>query len=340
MPGMMLGCCDEQCNDDVEGNAMQCDEEIGMHVNSGKLAHFKHDENNTIVLKAKIAKLPCTVMPDTGASHSIIDSDFLHKTGLVSQVRKAPVPLQLNIAGDTHVTLTHAIATTIQIGGMQTHIVMYVMPKIMQDIDVIIGVNFMRPLNGSVHLGLNELHLTVNNKRFCLPGVSTEVLGVAAMQQCFADRDGYITHKQAAKLLKRGCKGYLFMVQQQPTQDNVVPLTAEQEAISKVSTEHGKVFDAKLKAEMQKVMSIFMPHTSLPKNKALFPVIPTYPDAQPPYRKQNLLSPLEASEADKQVKDLLAKGFIPNPVLHLTAHQYCLLSKRITPYVCALTTEP
>jgi hypothetical protein len=61
---------------------------------------------------------------------------------------------------------------------------------------------------------------------------------------------------------------------------------------------------------MQRVNDIFSPLSSLPTNKALYPVCPTSPDAPTPSRKPCRLSPLEEKEVEKQLADLLAKGYI------------------------------
>ena len=63
----------------------------------------------------------------------------------------------------------------------------------------------------------------------------------------------------------------------------------------------------KLLADYQ---DVFEPLTALPPDRGLHHTIPTVPGALPTYRPQFPLSPLEQAEVEKQVAELLDKGFI------------------------------
>lgn len=282
----------------------------GKLINTGELANLSHEQCETIVLKGKISKVACTIVPDTGASHSVINAGFVVEAGLASQVQQAPIPLQLNVAGNTQVTLTHALATSIQIGNMRSHIVLYVMPSLLDNVDVIIGMNWLRPHAAVIETARNTLAVTVNGKQYCLQGTTTETIGLAALQQC-KEHPQFISAKQAERAMRKGCKAHLFAVQLETKQDEIMqPCSHDQLDTTKISTEHGIEFDTQLKTAIHKVSQIFAPHSTLPTNKALFPVCPTQPDAPTPYRKPYRLSPLEQKEVEKQVSELLAKGFI------------------------------
>lgn len=309
MSGTVLGYVGSpQCNDNnvMEDEVHEMSEatEPGRQINVGNLARVEHDEAETIMLQAKVAKVDCTAVPDTGASHSVIDATFVEKAGLSGQVMEAPVPLQLNIAGNTQVTLTKAIAAPIQIGNMRSHIVMYVMPSLLQNVDLIIGMNWMRPHNTIIDTASSMITVEVNNKQYKLYGEKSGTIGLASLRKCLSEQK-YISAKQAALALKKGCTGHLLMVQSVAKID-----TSGQEELTKIATEHGETFDTRLKDLMKGVLDVFSPLSTLPQNKALYPVCPTKPDAPTPSSKPYRLSPLEEKEVETQLADLLAKGFI------------------------------
>lgn len=100
-------------------------------INTGSLAHLQPADGSTILFHAKVGKVDCRVMPDSGSTHVVGDAGFVERAGLADQVLPASAPLTLTVAGNTEVTLTHALATPTQTGNMRSHIVMYVMPSLL-----------------------------------------------------------------------------------------------------------------------------------------------------------------------------------------------------------------
>jgi hypothetical protein len=93
----------------------------------------------------------------------------------------------------------------------------------------------------------------------------------------------------------------LFVVQEAPK---------ERGGLEGVTSDWGAEFDTELRSLLSAKESVFAAPTGLPSNAALHPVIPTYPGSPATYSQPYRLSPLEEQEVDKQVADLLAKGFI------------------------------
>ncbi|GIM07625.1 hypothetical protein Vretimale_11705, partial [Volvox reticuliferus] len=72
--------------------------------------------------------------------------------------------------------------------------------------------------------------------------------------------------------------------------------------------------EAKENPELSKILSefadVFEPVKGLPPERGVTHVIPLEPGSQPVFRPQFRLSQLELAEVEKQVTDLLQKGFI------------------------------
>lgn len=194
-PGPGLGL--DTCNDPSSIPLSEFDVAPGKIVHQGKLAKVSSDDHESMILNGKLNKVPCKALPDTGATDTVIDAAFIDKAGLTDQVREAPIPLQLSIAGDTEVTLTKVIAVPLQVGDMRSHIVAYVMPSLMQNVDVILGMNWLRPNNAIIDTANNIITVTVNNKEYKLLGETSETIGLAALQRCSGQP--LITAKQAVR---------------------------------------------------------------------------------------------------------------------------------------------
>lgn len=322
----MLGSSDT-CNDPSVSDlhiGQHCDDGMcacvpGRLVAYGNVARLAHESDDNMLVDLLIANVACIGLPDSGSTHCIGNKSFVERAGLT--IQEAPIPLQVTIAGNTEVTLKHIVAAPIQMGKMRSTIVMYVMPNLLDGVDVIIGMNWMRAHETVLDTHQNLLKVTVNNKQYTVYGKDDTpgVISLAAIRE-HIKHPQFISAKQAQKALRKGCQGQLFVVQsveQRGTKRKATLAAAcanttnkEPVDLSSVTTTHGETFDTQLKAIQNKVLKIFTSHTSLPSNKALFPVCPTLPNAPTPYRKPYRLSPLEEQEVEKQIADLLSKGFI------------------------------
>jgi hypothetical protein len=74
--------------------------------------------------------------------------------------------------------------------------------------------------------------------------------------------------------------------------------------------EVGPEYMSEVKKLLAKFADVFAPLSALPKNKAVYSVIPTEVGAPPPYRKSYRMSENEKQEVTRQVEDLLAMGYI------------------------------
>jgi hypothetical protein len=239
-------------------------------------------------------------MADTGATHSIINDQFLARTGLTPV--QASTPLQIAVAGDTQMTLTQVIKAPIQIGTAHTVITLYVMPSLLQGIDMIVGMDWLVQHDAHIHTKDSKITLTVKGKQHVVTGTAQHLPGltVAALQALQADPQ-FVTAKQAHRDIKRGCKGWLFVVQETPK---------AQAGLEDITTDLGSAFDVQLRDLVQSKEAVFSTPSGLPQNVALHPVVPLYQGSPATYSKPYRLSPLEEQEVDKQIADLLAKGFI------------------------------
>lgn len=286
---------------------------------SGSVAHVEHVPCSSIVMDVKVSKVSGSALCDCGSDFSHVSQSFASQAGL--RVVKARTPLVITVADNTLVTLTHVVKAPIQIGNLRSFITLYVMPNMLHTVDIIVGMDWLKAHNAVIHTADNVVHVTVNNRQHRLHGrfACPQTLNLAALQHLQA-KPQFITAKQAHRALRRGCVGHLFVVQHsdKPNSDPPDAVSDSPDAVSsnqpldvsKVQTEHGDVFDSKLKQELLSYARVFSPHNQLPTQKTVFPVIPTLPDAGTPSSKPYRLSPAEEREVEKQVADLLSKGFI------------------------------
>lgn len=293
LPGFGLGT-------DVITEACLVSDVPSRSVCTGKLARVEHESGLSVLLDAKVSKIKGVCMADTGATHSIINDAFLARTGMTAV--QAATPLTVSVAGDTQLTLNKVIKTSIQLGTARSTATLYVMPKLLDGIDMIIGMDWLAQHDAHIHTKTSQITLTANGKQHIVTGRSQHTSGmtVAALQALHANPQ-FVTAKQAHKDIKRGCNGWLFVVQEPPK---------VQAWMHPVKTDLGAEFDAKLRDLLLSKEAVFSSPTGLPRNEALHPVIPLQQGSPATYSKPYRLSPLEEQEVDRQVADLLAKGFI------------------------------
>jgi hypothetical protein len=92
-----------------------------------KHSKVKHEEGLTVQLKARVSKVDCSALIDTGASHSIIDANFVAKAGL--RALRAKKILRATIPGNTTITLNRVVTVPVTIGNMHSTNTFYVMDR-------------------------------------------------------------------------------------------------------------------------------------------------------------------------------------------------------------------
>lgn len=272
---------------------------ISRSVSNGALARVEHHEGQSILLDVRLSKVKGSAIADTGATDCVVSDAFLSRTGLTAV--QATRPLTVAVAGDTEMTLTKVIKAPVQVGTVRTTVTMYVMPTLLKGIDMILGMDWLTQHDAHVHTKTSKITLTVKGKQHVVAGRSHRAgLTVAALQALHADPK-FITAKQAHKAMKQGCNGWLFVVQDAPKARG---------GLDEITTDLGTDFDDELRSLLKSKESVFASPAGLPTNVAMHPVIPMYQGSPATYSKPYRLSPLEEQEVDRQIADLLAKGFI------------------------------
>lgn len=273
---------------------MSPDEHMSRSIATGVVARVEHETGLSILLDARVSKIKGVCMADTGATHSIISDAFLARTGL--NAVQAAMPLTIAVAGDTQLTLNKVIKAPIQLGTARSTVTMYVMPTLLQGIDMILGMDWLTKHDAHIHTKDAKVTLTMQGKQHVITGKAHNAAGltVAALQALHANPQ-FISAKQAHKAMKRGCHGWLFVVQATPE---------VQAWLDPVKTDLGKEFDAELRDLLLSKEAVFSASTGLPSNKALHPVIPLQQGSPATYSKPYRLSPLEEQEVDRQTDDL------------------------------------
>jgi hypothetical protein len=143
-----------------------------------KHSRVKHEEGLTVQLKARVSKVDCSALIDTGASHSIIDANFVAKAGL--RALRAKKILRATIPGNTTITLNRVVTVPVTIGNMHSTNTFYVMTGMLRGVDAIIGMDWM--VRHDAWVGTREalLHVTTpSGKNLVLKGVSNADEGFA-----------------------------------------------------------------------------------------------------------------------------------------------------------------
>ena len=146
--------------------------------------------------------------------------------------------------------------------------------------------------------------LTRHSKRFTLQaGPKTETA---------TDSKLFLNCAQARRSLKNGCEAFLVMVNAllnetdtEASSDVTLESTAD---VTNTDTEHS-LADG-IASLREQYADIFEPPKGLPPDRGIEHVIPTLPDAQPPFMRMYRLSPAELAEVKSQVQDLLERGLI------------------------------
>ena len=233
----------------------------------------------------------------TGASANFVSPHLLKKLQQDCQ----PADAKLRLADNTELPINGNVQLRLKIQQLSTVVWCYV-TELCRDFDVILGNTFLMGHTAILDYQRSTVSLTRHGKRFTLKAGYTP--------KADTDNKVFLNCAQARRSLKNGCQAFLVMV-------NALHTDTELDASSDVTcgnavihTDTGSSLADSIASLRQQYADIFEPPKGLPPDRGIEHVIPTLPDAQPPFMRMYRLSPAELAEVKSKVHDLLKRGLI------------------------------
>ncbi|KAJ9531217.1 hypothetical protein QJQ45_006653 [Haematococcus lacustris] len=268
-------------------------------------------------------------MMDTGATFSIISDQWLQKHKIdpsdATLEKEAMRPTPVLTANNERVVLNEKRTGLLEIQKSKTIVMARVMPRVIEGVDLILGSDWlfandvvMKPKHGVCTL-LSPEGKPVNLLAFRskhLPSFEAVAQAAVASGGLVAPAEP-LSVGQTARLLRKGCRSLLLLVQPGSESDtegwHKGSLAA---AVAGCKESSGKdrpelVTDAELQAVLDEYSDVFqdMP-PGLPPDRGVGHTIRMESDAPPPYKRPYKLSPREEAEVKRQVSELQARGLI------------------------------
>ncbi|KAJ9512180.1 hypothetical protein QJQ45_012663 [Haematococcus lacustris] len=268
-------------------------------------------------------------MMDTGATFSIISDQWLQKHKIdpsdATLEKEAMRPTPVLTANNERVVLNEKRTGLLEIQKSKTIVMARVMPRVIEGVDLILGSDWlfandvvMKPKHGVCTLlspeGKPANLLALRSKH--LP--SFEAVAQAAVASGgLVEPAEPLSVGQTARLLRKGCRSLLLLVQPGSESDtegwHKGSLAAAVAGCKESSGKDGSelVTDAELQAVLDEYSDVFqdMP-PGLPPDRGVGHTIRMESDAPPPYKRPYKLSPREEAEVKRQVSELQARGLI------------------------------
>lgn len=234
----------------------------------------------------RVAGSSARVLFDSGATHVFMSNSFATKSGL--RIRAPSRSAEVQVADGKTLSILGTCFGKLQLGSYSAGVSFHV-TDISQDWDVIVGQSWLLQHCVVMDYGNCCLKGWKNGRQFnlqCLDSSrsSESVDPSEAMPKL-------LSIAQCRRSVRHGCKCFLVNVTSVSETPDINP------AVQAVLDEYSDRFPEDLQ--------------DLPPVRPVFHTIPLQdPASQPPFKPLYRLSPTELAEVDKQVKSLLAKGYI------------------------------
>lgn len=231
----------------------------------------------------RVAGARTRVLFDSGASH--MSKSCAERLGL--HMRASSRATKVQIADGKELDIYGTCFAKLQLGSYSAGLTFYV-TDITQDWDIVLGQSWMVSHSARLDFGTFSVVGWKNGRQFTLSCQDSSVSDTGPSQQ---DPKLMSIH-QCRRAVRKGCKS--FMVNVTSVSESSASLDP---AVQAVLDEFADRFPDDLQ--------------DLPPVRPVFHTIPLQdPSAPPPFMPLYRLSPLEFEEVDKQVRSLLAKGYM------------------------------
>ena len=262
------------------------------------------------VFAAKLSDASVRVLPDSGATHCFIAASLTQKLGLAVQPTAfAPVKL----ADATSAPILGECRARLRMGSFGAEIRLLVIPTLTASADIVLGQNFLKRYRAVLQPALGELRLTkatghaITLRAFNAPepAPQTPLPSFMLMDRTPVSAQVVSPKRAFREMTEKDARTLLVIVK-----GTVAPPSSDTVALHALEFPPDIAKNTELTQILNEFPEVFAPLTGLPPERGVHHTIPLEPGAHPVSRSQFRLSQLERLEVEKQVTDLLEKGFI------------------------------
>lgn len=239
------------------------------------------------------------VLFDTGATHTFVSEEVARMAE--AQLRPSTIKA-VTTASDRAVPVLGQVTLPLRVGPVKVQVTAHVLPRLLAEIDLIIGQDFMQETHAVLDYGRQQCMLQ-RPKRAVLRHdnePSERRTGVSAEAP-----KGMVSAAAALAMVRSGSEAYIAFV----TPEKQSPAPPDTVSLSQVPEE----YQQRMRALLDQYSDVFC--EEIPPEKSLIEdppsnTIPLVPGAKPPYLRNRRLSPIELEQLRKQVAEALAKGIL------------------------------
>ena len=261
---------------------------------------------------------------DTGAQRSVVLQHWVKRVTRDKNHRlrfkSAAAPVSVRGVTEGTVTMREICCGVITFTKQaRSYADLLVFPGRLPGVDIILGTDWLKPRNVSVHCGHGVMCLPApGGRQHCIKAIRPKAAAAAdpppdahlapMLQQTRSLPP--LSPGRAARLLRQGCDAYLFLLM--PVKDDTTDLVL---AALDVHTGRVDVKGLVPESEMQSLLAeaqrlgVFT-EPAQPKPSSTVHPVTLEPGHKPPYQRPYRLSPAELAEARKQIQEYLQKGLI------------------------------
>ena len=256
-----------------------------------------HSGAQRLIVDGTAAGEPAKVAFDTGASHCFVRDAWAQRHG----VAVTPLADTVVLADGSPVRVRGTCIVRLQMGTFTGRVQAYVMP-LSEEHDLLLGMNWLRAHSAVIDCDKRRVHLGRGTKKQTVLQCPTAPAPAA---------DGpVLSAAQARRALRSGAHAYLCVVKATPPEGDEEPAWPANPA--EHDREGGEQRSPEIQALLGEYADVFpadLP-AGLPPERGEGHAITLTPGAAPPCKQMYRLSRDEMAELEKQITELLAKGFI------------------------------
>jgi hypothetical protein len=236
----------------------------------------------SMVFQAKLSGNLAVALLDTGASHCFMDTNFAKENNLALHPTKTEITLA---DGTSTIAALKTAPLQLKLGRHFSSPVFYLI-DMQQEYDIILG-DVWQTQHGAI---LNQEEKSCSLRQ---GGIRHKLFPMDPLQQKQAPRSTLLNAVQVCRLYKNSenVRAFQIAVRDCKGDNPVQPSAAIQYLVEEYS-------------------DLSQPRVSLPPQRNIAHTIPLEPGHKPPFRPIYRLSPLELTEVEHQVSELLQQGLI------------------------------